>query len=79
MTTGILALLAGAIAIIVPVAATITTAIFIGWLLVFSGGVMVQPKFAAPAGATHEDGPTTPRPAARAPNLRIVVTTGRAG
>jgi uncharacterized membrane protein HdeD (DUF308 family) len=40
LVTGILALLAGIAAIIVPLVATITVALFIGWILVFSGAVM---------------------------------------
>jgi uncharacterized membrane protein HdeD (DUF308 family) len=40
LATGILALLTGIAAIIVPIVATITTALFIGWILVFSGAVM---------------------------------------
>jgi uncharacterized membrane protein HdeD (DUF308 family) len=40
LVTGILALLTGIAAIIVPIVATITTALFIGWILVFSGAVM---------------------------------------
>jgi uncharacterized membrane protein HdeD (DUF308 family) len=38
--TGILALLGGAAAIVVPPIATLTIAIFIGWLLVYAGVVM---------------------------------------
>lgn len=38
--TGVLLSLAGATAIVVPLAATIATEIFIGWVLVFSGAVM---------------------------------------
>ena len=40
LVTGILALLAGIAAIVVPLVATITVALFIGWILVFSGAVM---------------------------------------
>jgi uncharacterized membrane protein HdeD (DUF308 family) len=40
LATGILALLAGIAAIVVPLVATITVALFIGWILVFSGAVM---------------------------------------
>jgi uncharacterized membrane protein HdeD (DUF308 family) len=40
LVTGILALLAGIAAIVVPIVATITIALFIGWILVFSGAVM---------------------------------------
>jgi len=38
--TGILGILAGAAAIIVPPVATLTITLFIGWILVFSGVVM---------------------------------------
>jgi uncharacterized membrane protein HdeD (DUF308 family) len=40
MVTAILALIGGAAAIVVPVVATLTTTIFIGWILVYSGVVM---------------------------------------
>jgi uncharacterized membrane protein HdeD (DUF308 family) len=40
LVTGILALVAGIAAIVVPLVATITVALFIGWILVFSGAVM---------------------------------------
>jgi uncharacterized membrane protein HdeD (DUF308 family) len=40
LVTGILALLAGAAAIVVPAVASVATAIFIGWVLVFAGLLM---------------------------------------
>jgi uncharacterized membrane protein HdeD (DUF308 family) len=40
LATGVLLVLAGATAIAVPLAASVATAIFIGWVLVFSGAVM---------------------------------------
>jgi uncharacterized membrane protein HdeD (DUF308 family) len=40
VATGILALIAGAAAIIVPVVATITIALLIGWILAIAGAVM---------------------------------------
>jgi uncharacterized membrane protein HdeD (DUF308 family) len=40
LITGILGILAGAAAIIVPPVATLTITLFIGWILVFSGVVM---------------------------------------
>ena len=40
MVSAILALLGGAAAIVVPVVATLTMTIFIGWILVYSGVVM---------------------------------------
>jgi uncharacterized membrane protein HdeD (DUF308 family) len=40
MVTAILALLGGAAAIVVPVMATLTMTLFIGWILVYSGVVM---------------------------------------
>ena len=40
VVTGILALLGGAAAIVVPPIATLTIALFLGWILVYSGVVM---------------------------------------
>lgn len=40
VATGILALIGGAVAIVVPPIATLTIAIFVGWLLAYSGVVM---------------------------------------
>jgi uncharacterized membrane protein HdeD (DUF308 family) len=40
MVTGVLSLLAGAAAIVVPAAASVGLSVFIGWLLVFAGAVM---------------------------------------
>jgi uncharacterized membrane protein HdeD (DUF308 family) len=39
--TGVLAILAGILAVVVPAAASVTIAIFIGWILVFAGVVML--------------------------------------
>jgi uncharacterized membrane protein HdeD (DUF308 family) len=38
---GVLSLLAGAVAIVVPAVASVATAIFIGWILVFSSVVQL--------------------------------------
>ena len=38
---GILAILIGCVAIVVPAAASVGTAIFIGWILVFAGAFLV--------------------------------------
>ncbi|MGZ4461375.1 MAG: HdeD family acid-resistance protein [Gaiellaceae bacterium] len=43
--SGVLALLAGALAIAVPAAASVTIAVFIGWMLVFAGVVMLVHAF----------------------------------
>jgi uncharacterized membrane protein HdeD (DUF308 family) len=43
---GILAVLLGVVAIIVPAVASVGTAIFIGWILVFASGVMAVDAFA---------------------------------
>ena len=40
VVTGILALLGGAAAIVIPPIATLTIALFVGWILVYSGVVM---------------------------------------
>jgi len=40
LATGILGILSGTAAIIVPIFATITTTLLIGWILVFAGAVM---------------------------------------
>jgi uncharacterized membrane protein HdeD (DUF308 family) len=41
MITGVLALIAGALAIAIPAAASLTVAIFIGWVLLVVGAVML--------------------------------------
>jgi uncharacterized membrane protein HdeD (DUF308 family) len=40
LATGILSLIGGAVAIAVPAAASVATAIFVGWILVFAGVVL---------------------------------------
>lgn len=47
MTVGILAILIGCVAIIVPAAAAVGTAIFIGWILVIAGAFLVAGAFMA--------------------------------
>jgi uncharacterized membrane protein HdeD (DUF308 family) len=47
MFVGVLAIVLGAIAILVPAVASVGTAIFIGWLLLFVGIVMVAGAFSA--------------------------------
>jgi uncharacterized membrane protein HdeD (DUF308 family) len=49
IAVGILALIAGAVAIIVPIAASVTMTLFIGWLLMFWGVVGVVQALRAPA------------------------------
>lgn len=47
MGVGILAILTGCFAILVPAVASVGTAIFIGWVLVFVGGVLIAAAFSA--------------------------------
>jgi uncharacterized membrane protein HdeD (DUF308 family) len=47
MAVGVLAIFVGCIAILVPAVASVGTAIFIGWLLLFVGAVMVAGAFSA--------------------------------
>src|ERR1043165_3983001 len=47
MTVGILAILIGCVAIVVPAAAAVGTAIFIGWILVPAGAFLVAGAFMA--------------------------------
>jgi uncharacterized membrane protein HdeD (DUF308 family) len=47
MTVGILAILIGCVAIVVPAAAAVGTAIFIGWILVIAGAFLVAGAFMA--------------------------------
>lgn len=47
LITGILSILAGAVAIAVPAAASVATAIFIGWILVFIAIVMTANAFSS--------------------------------
>jgi uncharacterized membrane protein HdeD (DUF308 family) len=49
IVTGVLALIVGAVAIAVPAAASVTIALFIGWLLVFIGVIATIEAFAEPA------------------------------
>jgi uncharacterized membrane protein HdeD (DUF308 family) len=46
LAIGLLALLGGVVAVAVPVLATITVAVFIGWILVLAGGLMAFHAFA---------------------------------
>jgi uncharacterized membrane protein HdeD (DUF308 family) len=47
MLVGVLAIFIGCIAILVPAVASVGTAIFIGWLLLIVGGVLVAAAFSA--------------------------------
>ena len=47
MAVGIVAIVIGCIAILIPAVASVGTAIFIGWLLLFVGAVMVAAAFSA--------------------------------
>ncbi|HEU5142185.1 MAG TPA: DUF308 domain-containing protein [Solirubrobacterales bacterium] len=47
MAVGVLAILAGCFAILVPAVASVGTAIFIGWVLVFVGAFLVAGAFTA--------------------------------
>lgn len=47
MLVGVLAIFIGCIAILVPAVASVGTAIFIGWLLLFVGAVLVAAAFSA--------------------------------
>jgi uncharacterized membrane protein HdeD (DUF308 family) len=47
MAIGILAILIGCVAILVPAVASVGTAIFIGWILVIAGAFLVAGAFAA--------------------------------
>lgn len=47
MGIGILAILTGCFAILVPAVASVGTAIFIGWVLVFVGGFLIAAAFSA--------------------------------
>ena len=47
MAVGILAILIGCIAILVPAVASVGTAIFIGWILVIAGAFLVAAAFSA--------------------------------
>ncbi|HEY0390771.1 MAG TPA: HdeD family acid-resistance protein [Solirubrobacterales bacterium] len=47
MTVGILAILIGCVAIVVPAVASVGTAIFIGWILVIAGAFLIAGAFMA--------------------------------
>ncbi len=47
MAVGILAILIGCVAIVVPAVASVGTAIFIGWILVIAGAFLVAGAFTA--------------------------------
>jgi uncharacterized membrane protein HdeD (DUF308 family) len=47
MVAGVLAMLVGCVAIIVPAAASVATAVFIGWILIFAGAFLVASLFGA--------------------------------
>src|SRR3954471_18599800 len=47
MTIGVLAILIGCVAIVVPAAAAVGTAIFIGWILVIAGAFLIAGAFMA--------------------------------
>jgi len=47
MAVGIIAILVGCVAIVVPAVASVGTAIFIGWILVIAGAFLVAGAFAA--------------------------------
>ena len=47
MGVGILAILTGCFAILVPAVAAVGTAIFIGWVLIFVGGFLIAAAFSA--------------------------------
>jgi uncharacterized membrane protein HdeD (DUF308 family) len=47
MTVGVLAILLGCVAILVPAVASVGTAIFIGWILVIAGAFLVAGAFTA--------------------------------
>jgi uncharacterized membrane protein HdeD (DUF308 family) len=47
MAVGVLAILAGCVAILVPAVASVATAIFVGWLLVFASAALTAAAFTA--------------------------------
>jgi uncharacterized membrane protein HdeD (DUF308 family) len=47
MLVGVLAIFLGSVAILVPAVASVGTAIFIGWLLLIAGGVLIAAAFSA--------------------------------
>ena len=58
MAVGILAIVIGCVAILVPAVASVGTAIFIGWILVIAGAFLVAGAFMA-----HSIGSRDPAPA----------------
>lgn len=48
MAIGVLAILTGCVAIVVPAVASVGTAIFIGWVLMFVGAFLIVAAFTAP-------------------------------
>lgn len=48
MVVGILAILTGCFAIVVPAVASVGTAIFVGWVLMFVGAFLIAAAFTAP-------------------------------
>jgi uncharacterized membrane protein HdeD (DUF308 family) len=48
MAIGVLAILTGCFAILVPAVASVGTAIFVGWVLMFVGAVLIAAAFTAP-------------------------------
>ena len=53
LASGILAVVAGIVAIAIPAAASVTIELFIGWLLVFSSGFQLIDAFAPPRTASR--------------------------
>jgi uncharacterized membrane protein HdeD (DUF308 family) len=49
MTIGVLAIVVGCVAILVPAVASVGTAIFIGWILIIAGAFLVAGAFTAPS------------------------------
>lgn len=47
MAIGVLAIFAGCVAILVPAVASVGTAIFVGWILLFAGGFLIAAAFTA--------------------------------
>jgi uncharacterized membrane protein HdeD (DUF308 family) len=47
MAVGVLAILTGCVAILVPAVASVATAVFIGWILIFAGAFLVAGAFTA--------------------------------
>lgn len=47
MAIGALAIFVGCVAILVPAVASVGTAIFVGWILLFAGGFLVAAAFTA--------------------------------